>query len=936
MDKIDSDRYSRQLYSIGQDVMCKISKATILVIGYSTHSLEIIKNLVLLGIGNIDISNKQTLERWKQTGMYYKYDDDIPLEQFKKLNPTINISKVNIYKENNEIDMSLMSRYNLIIATNVLFDEAKQINSITRSLNIPFIMSGVCGLMGYVFNDWKDFTVLDVDGETYENLLIEMIDGKMIKFKEQHNLSDGDILMASIIQEDGSILKQEIQVKETKTPLLIEMKEIPIQDIKLYKHLIKHKISQTFMFKSLEEDTPISAIMADFSVSPERTYDLHMLYMAYSEYVKTNKRIPKSWDIADYECFIRFIPDFSSKTDEFKLLSKKFCFTLKTDILPFVSIISAVASHEVLKALGHKYIPIQQWYFTDYYDLIDDKEIQEFNTKTVKRYRSETKYEGLINALGIELVEKIQNTKPFIIGSGAIGCELIKNLGMLGVKEMIITDMDYIEKSNLSRQFLFNDEDIRQSKAQTASKKIKLMNPDVNVSVYEYKVCKETEDIFNKDFHNTVDIYLNALDNVDARLYVDKMAIQYEKPLIDSGTLGSKANTQVIIPHLTDSYGSTKDPEEKIGIPICTIKSFPFKQAHTIQWARELFETEFNEIPNQIRKYETENLTTATPTEIMNMIKYLYKYRNFSISKEGFHSVLSHIFLENFDYGIKQLLLKYQNPENKLEIEGKVMPTILDIFDEKDRIYNFMKYGFNILSQMFNTLIEYNIEEHNILADEAFNIDYDKIVKMYEADFALGIIHKISTHIKSIDFEKDDDSLGHVDWLLTTSNIRNFQYKIEESDLHNTRKIAGNIIPAMITTTSLISGFQIMEFIKIVKYYNKGIKPNKTDIDRYKNHFVNLSINYIDGSNPNKAIVNNIGKKELTFWDKLFVETNNIEKIMKDVYDMTGKNIEFIMFGNEVIYDGETIMKNVVDMKDNFILTLIEDIPTEIPIYLKT
>jgi len=87
---------------------------------------------------------------------------------------------------------------------------------------------------------------------------------------------------------------------------------------------------------------------------------------------------------------------------------------------------------------------------------------------------------------------------------------------------------------------------------------------------------------------------LNALDNVDARIYMDSQAIKYSKPIIDSGTMGSKGNVQVIIPHLTESYGNSKDPEEKTGIPICTIKSFPYKPEHTIQWARELFETEFN------------------------------------------------------------------------------------------------------------------------------------------------------------------------------------------------------------------------------------------------------------------------------------------------------------------------------------------------------
>ncbi len=933
---MDNARYSRQSYSIGQDVMCKLSKANVLIIGYSTLSLEIVKNLALLGINRIDIHYNKKLEKYQKTGMYYKFIDEIPLTEFKKLNPTININQVNIFDEDNEINVKQLKKYNMVIITNSMFDEAINLNRITHKLNIPFIMTGCYGLMGYVFNDWCEFNISDIDGEIYENLPIDSIDNKLIKFKEGHNLSDGDIILASIAQPDGSIMVSEIQVKETKTPLISEMKEPLEQNVALYKNFIKKKISQTINFKSLKQNhKSIDVIMADYSLPFTRSQDLHELHLAYSQYFENICETPRAWSIIDFEQFTQYIKDWKSKSDEFKILAKKFCFTLRGDVLPINSIIASVASHEVLKALGHKYNPINQWYYMDYYELIEDSEINKFKMSHSKKYRTNSKYEGLVNVFGKELVEKIQNTKPFIIGSGAIGCELIKNLGMFGVKEMFLTDMDYIEKSNLSRQFLFNDEDIRKSKAQTAAKKIKLMNPDTNVTVFEQKVCNETEDTFNKDFHKKVDVYLNALDNVDARIYVDNLAIKYTKPLIDSGTTGGKGNVQVIVPHITESYGSAKDPDDKVGIPICTIKSFPFKQAHTIQWARELFETEFNEIPSKIQKYTNESLGLATPAEIISMVKSLHKYRNFTVSTEGFHSVLSHIFIENFDYGIKQLLIKYSNPEKKVETEGKVLPSLLRLEEIKDRIIQFMTFGFNILSQMFNTDIKVDLEKHCILSEDSLDIDYEKVAEENTWDYSNIIIKKLSLLIKKVDFEKDDDSLGHVEWLLTLSNIRNLQYKIEEADLYSTRKIAGNIIPAMITTTALVSGFQILEYIKLIKFYKKGIMPNKTDIEYYKNRFVNLNTNYIDGITPNKTDVNKIGSLELTLWDRLEVDTNNIEKIMEQVYKLTGKKVDYLMHGNEVIYDGETVFKNYVDMTNLNLVSLIEDVPTEVRIYLK-
>ena len=65
-------------------------------------------------------------------------------------------------------------------------------------------------------------------------------------------------------------------------------------------------------------------------------------------------------------------------------------------------------------------------------------------------------------------------------------------------------------------------------------------------------------------------------------LYMDQRCVLYEKPLLESGTLGTKGNTQVVIPHLTESYASSQDPPEK-QTPSCTVKNFPNAIAHTIE-----------------------------------------------------------------------------------------------------------------------------------------------------------------------------------------------------------------------------------------------------------------------------------------------------------------------------------------------------------------
>jgi ubiquitin-activating enzyme E1 len=80
------------------------------------------------------------------------------------------------------------------------------------------------------------------------------------------------------------------------------------------------------------------------------------------------------------------------------------------------------------------------------------------------------------------------------------------------------------------------------------------MNPALNTKAYTTRVGEDTEDVFNDKFWESLDFVVNAVDNIHARTYVDKRCIWYEKPLLESGTLGTKANSQMVIPHKTLCY----------------------------------------------------------------------------------------------------------------------------------------------------------------------------------------------------------------------------------------------------------------------------------------------------------------------------------------------------------------------------------------------
>jgi molybdopterin/thiamine biosynthesis adenylyltransferase len=102
------------------------------------------------------------------------------------------------------------------------------------------------------------------------------------------------------------------------------------------------------------------------------------------------------------------------------------------------------------------------------------------------------RYDGARSLLGAAVCQDLAQQRWFMVGAGAIGCELLKNLALLGVATssgwLAITDMDTIERSNLNRQFLFRSSDVGKAKAVAAAEACRRLNEHVVLRTWQTAV----------------------------------------------------------------------------------------------------------------------------------------------------------------------------------------------------------------------------------------------------------------------------------------------------------------------------------------------------------------------------------------------------------------------------------------------------------------
>jgi molybdopterin/thiamine biosynthesis adenylyltransferase/DNA-binding transcriptional regulator YhcF (GntR family) len=149
--------------------------------------------------------------------------------------------------------------------------------------------------------------------------------------------------------------------------------------------------------------------------------------------------------------------------------------------------------------------------------------------------------------------EKVQNAKVLVVGAGALGNDVIKNLALMGIGHIYIVDFDTIEAANLSRSVLFRETDNKRSKAEVAAARAKALNPQIHVQYLNGDVMTQ----LGLGVVRRMDVVIGCLDNREARLAINRFCYWMNRPWVDGAIQELLGLVRVFVPGQGACYECT-------------------------------------------------------------------------------------------------------------------------------------------------------------------------------------------------------------------------------------------------------------------------------------------------------------------------------------------------------------------------------------------
>ncbi|XP_057862947.2 ubiquitin-activating enzyme E1 2 isoform X1 [Cryptomeria japonica] len=967
---IDENLHSRQLAVYGRETMQRLHGAKVLISGLQGLGAEVAKNLILAGVKSVTLHDEGVVEMWDLSSNFLFTENDIgknrALASVKKLQE-LNTSVV-VFTWTSKISKEQLSNFQAVVFTQIDYERAIEFSDYCHSHNpsIPFIKAEIRGLFGSVFCDFgPEFTVFDEKGEEPHTGIVASITNDnpaIVSFveDERSDFQDGDLVVFTEVEGMTELNDGKPRKIRSSKPYGFVLEEDTRNFGAYEKGGIVTEVLQpkVLHFKTLKEalKDPGEFLISDFSKF-DRSPLLHLAFQALNEFVREFGRFPVAASVEDATKLVSFAKFINETSSDRKLdrldenVLRIFASGSRALLNPMAAMFGGITGQEVIKACSGKFHPIFQFF---YFDSAESLPVCALRPEDVMPLNC--RYDAQISVFGREMQQKLEKAKIFVVGAGALGCEFLKNLALMGAScgnqgKLTITDDDVIEKSNLSRQFLFRDWNIGQAKSTVAASATTEINPCLQIEALQSRVSPATENIFDNTFWENVGVVISALDNIDARLYIDRRCVYFQKPMLESGTLGTKCHTQVVIPHLTENYGASRDPPEK-QMPMCTLHYFPHNIEHCLAWARSEFEGLLEKKPSDV------NAFLSKPKEFITSIRLRSDPQVRNLLERVLECLVSERCLTFEDcvawsrkkfedyFANRVMQLTYQFPKNAKTSENtpfwaapKRFPNPLQFSSSDPAHLSFVAAASILRAQTYGIPIPKWATDSKKLAEVVDKVQVpdfkpEKGVKIVTDESATNINSKDKDggadtenmiqmleegvrllppgfQMNPILFEKDDDTNYHMDLIVGLANMRARNYNIPEVDRLKAKIIAGKIIPAIATTTAMATGLVCLELYKLLSGHN---------VEKYRNTFANLALPLFSMAEPVPPKKIKHRNLSWTLWDRWIIQQNLTIQELLEWFQVKGLTVYVISWENVLLYNAffpkhrERLSQKVIDL----------------------
>ena len=147
---------------------------------------------------------------------------------------------------------------------------------------------------------------------------------------------------------------------------------------------------------------------------------------------------------------------------------------------------------------------------------------------------------------------KLLNSKVLVVGAGGLGSHVLPILASSGIGFIGVVDNDVVSLDNLPRQTLYNHKGVGKSKVLLAKKKLKALNPDIEVKTYKLYLNKNNARHVLKNY----DIVIDCTDNFASKFLINDTCLKLNIPFICAGVSDYKGQVMTCIPHQSKDFKS--------------------------------------------------------------------------------------------------------------------------------------------------------------------------------------------------------------------------------------------------------------------------------------------------------------------------------------------------------------------------------------------